>query len=338
MDLIIRDICGSVAGYRKHRRMHEQKCQPCKDAHNINRRATYNPDKNREHKKSYLSKPEKKELLRQSHKKYNVSPEEKERRRLERLAITEEKERIRKAKKRAKYEEYLAEIAERKRARLEREETKRKEKNARNKERRDQERFGAELARIIEKELKEKAKEQERQERQAIKDEERAEKARIRQEERERLNNQHGTTVGDYDRCRKNNKTACGPCRAIAAKYVRDKFKNDPKYKETEKAYYKNNPHKRSQSSRDRARKKGLKTEYYTRQQIFDRDGYDCYICNIPVDLEAAHVQGQPGWEMYPHVEHVIPLALGGDDTLANVKIAHAKCNMDKGVRLLPQI
>lgn len=336
MDLVTRDICGSEAGYRKHRRMNEEKCQPCKEAHNIHRRATYNPNKNREHKKSYLSKPEKKELLRQTHKKYNLSPEEKERRRLERLAITEEKEQLRKAEKRAKHEAYLAEIAERKKTRLEREQIEREEKKARNKERRDQERLGAELARIIEKELKEKDKEQKRQERQAIKEAERAEKTRVRQEERERLNNQHGTTVGDYDRCRKNNKTACGPCRAIAAKYVRDKFKDDPKYKEAEKRWRKANPHKKITNSRDRARKRGVKTEYYTRQQLFDRDGYDCYICNIPVDLEAAHVQGQPGWEMYPHIEHVIPLALGGDDTLENVKIAHAKCNIDKGIRLLP--
>jgi 5-methylcytosine-specific restriction endonuclease McrA len=72
-------------------------------------------------------------------------------------------------------------------------------------------------------------------------------------------------------------------------------------------------------------------SQYYTRQQLFDRDGYDCYLCNLPVELTANHIVGQPGWELYPHIDHVIPLALGGHDTLDNVKITHAKCNMVKG-------
>jgi hypothetical protein len=29
---VIRDICGTWQGYGKHRRMNEEKCQPCKDA------------------------------------------------------------------------------------------------------------------------------------------------------------------------------------------------------------------------------------------------------------------------------------------------------------------
>jgi 5-methylcytosine-specific restriction endonuclease McrA len=153
--------------------------------------------------------------------------------------------------------------------------------------------------------------------------------------EKEALRNQHGIAVGDYDRCKRLNGTACEPCRAIVAKYVSDKWATDPKYKSKEKEWRKNNPHKRKANNKDRARRRGTKMGYYTRQQIFDRDGYNCYLCNIPVDLTATHIQGQPGWETYPHVEHVVPLALGGEDTLQNVKIAHAKCNMDKGVSLL---
>lgn len=260
MESIARDICGSESGYRKHRRMKESKCQPCKDAHNVHRRDTYNPDKNREHKKNYLSKPEKKELLRQTHKKYNLSTEEKERRRLERLAITNEKNKIR----------------------------------------------------SIEKELK-------------IKEKERVKK---------RLNNQHGTSTGDYERCRKNRAVACGLCLAAAAKYSREQVaKNPDKYRERKRRSRQKNGHV---TSRDRAKKNGGQYAYYTRKQIFDRDGYDCYLCQEPVDLTAPHVLGQLGWETYPHVEHVVPLALGGDDTLENVKIAHAKCNIDKGVLLLP--
>jgi 5-methylcytosine-specific restriction endonuclease McrA len=323
---VIRDICGTDSGYRKHRRMDEERCQPCKDAHNIVRKNTYNPDKSKQYADKYRepsrveAKKRKEALIKErAAKKVQKRTEiekRKEARKKAGIAYKKERERrrIAHAKKLANTE---------KRREEERKAIAQRKKDAKIK--RDEKRQAKEL----------KA--------QALKDAQKAkreEKERIAAERtarQETLNNQHGTTPGDYTRCRKNNKVACELCKAIAAKYVRDKFKDDPKYKEAEKRWKKANPHKVAASSRDRARNKGVKSEYYTRQQLFDRDGYECYICNIPVDLEAAHVQGQPGWEMYPHVEHVIPIALGGEDTLANVKIAHAKCNISKGTRLLPQ-
>jgi len=176
---------------------------------------------------------------------------------------------------------------------------------------------------------------EERQRRILIKRLHRVMKSYAKAVEKEMLKNQHGITIGDYRRCKKANGTACEPCKKIAAKYVRDLWHSDPKYKAKEKEWLKKNPHKRPPRNRDRVRNKGSKHRYYTRQQIFDRDGYGCYLCNTPVDLSAPHVQGQPGWETYPHIEHVVPLSLGGEDTLQNVKIAHAKCNMDKGTKLL---
>lgn len=166
----------------------------------------------------------------------------------------------------------------------------------------------------------------------------RAAKKYARHQEKIKLKNQHGISIGDYYRCKRANSIACEPCKAIAASYMSHKWKTDPKYKAKEKEWLKNNPDKKPNNSRDRARLRGITTEYYTRKQIFDRDGYDCYLCNKPVDLNAPHVQGQSGWETYPHIEHVVPLSRGGTDTLSNVRIAHAKCNMDKGVRLLPQL
>lgn len=153
-----------------------------------------------------------------------------------------------------------------------------------------------------------------------------------REQHRQRMLNQHGTSIGDYSRCKKANTTACQPCLAAAAAYRRAQVAKDPaKFKQQDKDYYKKYPHKRGTNSRGRARKKGVPSQYYTRQQLFDRDGYDCYLCNKPVELTANHIVGQPGWELYPHIDHVIPLALGGHDTLDNVKITHAKCNMVKG-------
>jgi 5-methylcytosine-specific restriction endonuclease McrA len=119
----------------------------------------------------------------------------------------------------------------------------------------------------------------------------------------------------------------------VAAAYRRAQVAVDPvKFNKQSRESKKRNG---NVDSRARAKKHGGKYDYYTKQQIFNRDGYDCYICGNPVDLTAPHIVGQPGWETYPHIEHVIPLALGGDDTLENVRIAHAKCNIDKGISLL---
>ncbi len=75
--------------------------------------------------------------------------------------------------------------------------------------------------------------------------------------------------------------------------------------------------------------------EPYTRQEILERDSYLCWICGGPVDLSAPYRMGNPGWEVYPHLDHVIPLSKGGSDTPANVRTAHARCNVDKGAKVV---
>jgi 5-methylcytosine-specific restriction endonuclease McrA len=56
------------------------------------------------------------------------------------------------------------------------------------------------------------------------------------------------------------------------------------------------------------------------RQQVYDRDKGRCYMC----DRRLA-----PGW----HIEHVIPLARGGTDTLDNVRASCPRCNRRKGLQ-----
>jgi len=330
--------CGTYSGYKAHRDRTEQLCQPCRDAMNAYRREKWHTDpKYKNYHKRYrkIHSDKIKEQQKKYRKKY--TPEE--------IAAKEAAIAI-KAANRAAIEERKAKRAEqalfkkkakeeRIKARLERIEANKAKKAKRAKEHKDNldkwalKRLNKELA--IKQRIEERTRKRDER-RQKIE-----ENSLQRKEEQTRLANQHGIKISDYDRCRKNNKTACDPCKAVAAKYVREKFNSDPKYKEAEKRWRKANPHKSNTNSRDRARKKGLKTEYYTRQHIFDRDGYNCYICNTPVDLTVPHVQGQPGWEMYPHIEHVIPLAKGGDDTLENVKIAHAICNINKGTKLLSE-
>lgn len=62
---------------------------------------------------------------------------------------------------------------------------------------------------------------------------------------------------------------------------------------------------------------------------IADRDGYFCYLCR-----GTSHERGFSSTDR-PTVEHVLPLAKGGTWALENLKLAHQRCNSEKGDRLL---
>ena len=57
-------------------------------------------------------------------------------------------------------------------------------------------------------------------------------------------------------------------------------------------------------------------------QVIYDRDAGICHLCRLPVRREDASV------------DHVIPLSKGGPSTMANLKLAHRRCNSAKGNRV----
>jgi len=60
-------------------------------------------------------------------------------------------------------------------------------------------------------------------------------------------------------------------------------------------------------------------------ENIGDRDGWVCHICEKPVDpfLPGNHKEG-------PTFDHVIPLSKGGSDEPDNLKLAHWICNIRK--------
>lgn len=51
-----------------------------------------------------------------------------------------------------------------------------------------------------------------------------------------------------------------------------------------------------------------------------------CGICGEPIDYTLPHLD--PGAFV---VDHVVPVVLGGSDTLANKQAAHRSCNRSKG-------
>lgn len=329
--------CGTYAGYKAHRDRNEQLCQPCRDAMNAYRREKWKADpKYKNYRKAYRERHP--ERVKEQAKRYikHVDPEIKSARKAERAKAAAERAEVRKVEKQTIR---AAKLVEQKKATLARQEERKALKAQKSAE--TQARLAAKYAamnkareerKAAEKSAKAAARKAASEARSHQRNEERKANRKIRETNRTKLAHQHGTGPGDYDRCRKNNNgVACDACKAAAAKYAREKFHLDPKYKEAEKRWKKANPHKVYRNHKDRAVKHGGKHKYYTRQHIFDRDGYDCYICNTPVDLAANHIQGQPGWELYPHIEHVKPLSKGGDDILENVKIAHAVCNIRKG-------
>lgn len=77
-----------------------------------------------------------------------------------------------------------------------------------------------------------------------------------------------------------------------------------------------------------RARKAGAESAPYTLALVIEQSASTCYLCGEGVDVSLSGLDAQG-----PTIDHVIPLAAGGADTLANVALAHRVCNLRKGPR-----
>jgi 5-methylcytosine-specific restriction endonuclease McrA len=65
-------------------------------------------------------------------------------------------------------------------------------------------------------------------------------------------------------------------------------------------------------------------------RELAQRDGTDCGICGLPVDLDLRRVDGLD----CPSVDHVVPRSHGGTHDPANLQLAHLRCNMAKSDRV----
>lgn len=81
-----------------------------------------------------------------------------------------------------------------------------------------------------------------------------------------------------------------------------------------------------------RARQRDAYVEPVHRQRVFERDGWRCQLCDRKVRRDA--VVPHP---LAPTLDHIIPLALGpeagGVHSMANVQLAHYRCNCRKSAR-----
>lgn len=107
--------------------------------------------------------------------------------------------------------------------------------------------------------------------------------------------------------------------------------RNPDKGREYSRNWRKENPEQRRvQEHTRRARENAVYSEPYTDAEVLAKWGTDCHLCGLPVDLDAPRMNHYPGWENGLHIDHVIPIAWGGEDTLRNVKPAHGLCNLQK--------
>jgi 5-methylcytosine-specific restriction endonuclease McrA len=79
-----------------------------------------------------------------------------------------------------------------------------------------------------------------------------------------------------------------------------------------------------------RARRLGVPVERLKHREIFEADGWRCYLCAVetPPELQGTYAPNAPT------IDHVVPLTLGGGHTRDNVRCACRSCNGRKGNRL----
>jgi 5-methylcytosine-specific restriction endonuclease McrA len=95
-----------------------------------------------------------------------------------------------------------------------------------------------------------------------------------------------------------------------------------------------NNPDKHKGYAEARARRAGVESEPYTVNQVISLFGSTCHLCGLEIDLLAPRKVGSAGWESGLHLDHVKPIALGGSDTINNIRPSHGICNLRKGISI----
>jgi hypothetical protein len=89
---------------------------------------------------------------------------------------------------------------------------------------------------------------------------------------------------------------------------------------------------KRQERRKRKALKRGVSTEPYTLAEIAARDRHLCGFCRKRVAMTKTVPHPRS-----PVIDHIIPLAAGGDDTRANVQLAHFICNSTAGATGIKQ-
>ena len=104
--------------------------------------------------------------------------------------------------------------------------------------------------------------------------------------------------------------------------------KNQEKMQKWRKEYYKKYPEVSRRNKLIRKNKENFKVKIYKDLDVLSLYGTNCHICLKPINLNAPRKTGKPGWQNGLHIDHLLPISLGGLDTIENVRPAHAVCNL----------
>jgi len=141
------------------------------------------------------------------------------------------------------------------------------------------------------------------------------------------------SNCGTYAGYRKhhNQKTKpCVECLSAARIYNRLRYQKNNRAHVTAKYRSLNLDKVRARErSKNRSRRAKI-TMPYNELQVIALYGGDCYLCGLGIDFMAPRKCGIEGWENGLHIDHLIPLAKDGVDTLDNVRPTHGLCNLRK--------
>lgn len=105
---------------------------------------------------------------------------------------------------------------------------------------------------------------------------------------------------------------------------------NQEKMQKWRRDYHKKHPEVSRRNSLIRKNRENSKYKTYTDLEVLQLYGINCSICLEPIDLNAPRRTGRPGWQKGLHIDHLIPVSLGGLDNIQNVRPTHGLCNLHK--------
>jgi 5-methylcytosine-specific restriction endonuclease McrA len=109
---------------------------------------------------------------------------------------------------------------------------------------------------------------------------------------------------------------------------------NPDRARENKRRWAEANPDKRRESGRKkartrRARKLDTFVEHVDPQVVFERDSWTCHICDEAINPGLRHPD-----PMSASLDHIIPLAKGGEHSYANSGTSHLRCNQRKHTKV----
>lgn len=94
---------------------------------------------------------------------------------------------------------------------------------------------------------------------------------------------------------------------------------------------------RRARDSRRRARKRVGCAEKIVAREVFERDGFICHVCGEPTVFDPS-TRSKTSDPRTAELEHIIPLAEGGQHVWSNVACSCRACNRAKGTKAFGQL